>query len=238
MDNINICYVLNNHIDYVNLTLKSISYVKKFFRSKEYQLKFFVVSEEPIDNLPDDVTNVISPYKDIPLLWQRMHIPELLDVDRVIFLDSDTICLTCISKLWKIDLQDNIVGMCNHYCMNSIQAMLDYYSLSEYSIYNKHNDLKQYYNCGVVLIDCVKWRDNGIVSKCEEAYNQIKYTPHYKNDEPTYNVILADDIYNIDPRWNYYPRGGYTRAHIIHYYGMYFDGKPIHNEFTIFADVS
>ena len=106
MENINICYVITGEDEYVNLTLKSIKYIKKTFRSKKHNLKFFVLNEEKI-KLPSYIKNIISPYKNIPLLWQRMYIPELLKVNKCIFLDSDTITLTCISKLWETKLNNS-----------------------------------------------------------------------------------------------------------------------------------
>ena len=231
-DKINICYVINDHPDYIKLTLESIEFIKKFFRSKKHILSFYIISEESI-NLPDDIINIISPYKNIPLLWQRMYIPELLNVDKVIFLDSDTVTKTCISKLWNIDIGNKLLGLSPHYCTFSIQEMLDHYNLNNFSLYNEKKNLKQYYNCGVAIINCKLWRSIKAEKICLKYYNQIKSTPHWMNDEPTYNVCFSDLIFEIDDKWNHFPRGDYKRVYITHYYGTYNKDKPYHNEFAI-----
>ena len=96
MNNINICYTINNNKKYIDLTLESISSIKRFFRSKKYRLNFFIISEDKL-NLPDYITNIISPYKGIPLMHQRIYISELLNVDKVI--------LSCISISHNLDKQ-------------------------------------------------------------------------------------------------------------------------------------
>jgi len=235
MDKINICYVINDSKPFINLTLNSIYLIKKFFRSNKHVLNFYILSENKLE-LPNDITNIISPYKNIPLLWQRMYISELIGKSKVIFLDSDTMVYTCISKLWNIDIGDNIVGMAPHYCMHDIQSMIKHYSLQNYKMFDEKKHIKKYYNAGVVLINCNKWLEENMTSKCLKAYEHIGDTNHYKNDEPVYNIVLSDHIYELDEVWNYFPRESYKRANIVHYYGKYFKNKPFHNEFTIFPD--
>lgn len=231
-ETIHVCYVINDNKDFLDLTIKSAKQLKLFFRSKEHDLKIYAISEMKVD-LPDFITNIISPHKGIPLLWQRMYIPELIESDKAIFLDSDTLAYTCISKLWNIDIGDNVIALSPHYCMHAIQEMLNHYSLGEFPLYNEKKDIKQYYNCGVSVINSKKWRDENIKEIPLKYYDQIKDTPHWKNDEPTYNVCFSDSIFELDESWNFYPKEGYQKANIIHYYGTYLKGKPFHNEFAI-----
>lgn len=238
MDEINICYVINNNKEYIDLTLNSIKTIRNFFRSKKHSLNFFIISEEKIDITTDNnITNIISPYKGIPLLWQRMYISELIGTSKVIFLDSDTIIYTCISKLWSIDIGDNIVGMAPHYCMNNIQSMINHYGFEDYKMFNEKKHIKKYFNAGVVLINCIKWLDLNITGECLKVYHHIKDTDHYKNDEPVYNIVLCGRIYELDETWNYFPRNSFKRVNILHYYGRYYKNKPLHNEFKIFPDL-
>ena len=229
MNNINICYTINNNKKYIDLTLESISSIKKFFRSKKYRLNFFIISEDKL-NLPDYITNIISPYKDIPLMHQRIYISELLNVDRVIFLDSDTYITTCLSKLWEIDMQDKIIGMSPHYHINTINECIELFNIrnevKEYSFLFK----EQYFNAGVVLIDCKKWIKNDLTNICKDFLNIIKDTKHYKNEEFTYNIALRNHIYVLDEVWNYFPRSEFKRVKILHYYGIYNKDKPKHDE--------
>ena len=43
MENINICYVITSEDHYIDLTLKSMTYIKKTFKNSKYKLKFFVI---------------------------------------------------------------------------------------------------------------------------------------------------------------------------------------------------
>ena len=167
MENINICYVITGEVNYIDLTLKSIKYIEKTFKSSKYKLKFFVVSEEKI-KLPSFIKNIISPYKDIPILWQRMYIPELLNVKKCIFLDSDTITLSCISKLWETDLNGNIVGAVESHFLKPTDELPFYvfYQLD----YKPYNKVKKFFNCGVQVIDCNKWLKNNIAEKMLPLY--------------------------------------------------------------------
>ena len=233
---IHVCYVINDNKDFIDLTIKSAKQLRKFFKSKAHNLKIYALSEMALKGLPSFIENVISPHKGIPLLWQRMYIPELIDSDKCIFMDSDTLAYTCISKLWDIDIGDSYIALAPHYCMHTIQEMLNHYGLNEFTLYRAKGDVQQYYNCGVSVINSRLWRDLSLIEIPLKYYESIKSTSHWKNDEPTYNVCFSDNIFELDKTWNYYPAGTYKRANIVHYYGTYIKGKPFHNEFAIHPD--
>ena len=229
MDNINICYTINDNKKYIDLTLDSISSIKTFFRSKKYKLNFFVISEEPLE-LPDYITNIISPYKGIPLMHQRIYISELLKVNKVIFLDSDTYATSCISKLWETNMQGKIIGMVPHYHIETLGKCVQLFNIEELvkgysSLFNE-----PYFNAGVLVIDCKKWLKNNLTGICKEFLDIIKNTQHYKNEEFAYNVVLRKHIFVLDELWNYFPRSDFKRTKILHYYGIYNNDKPKHDE--------
>ena len=235
MKNINICYILNNNQEYIDLTLDSIYCIKKFLFSKKYKLKFYVISEEPLD-LPDYIENVITPYKNIPLMHQRLYITELLDVDRVIFLDSDTINMTCISKLWETNLEDKVVGMAKHYHYDNLDHLIRTFGFKDKEKDKIIQDFKfkykieKFYNGGVVLIDCKKWRELNLTRECVGFIDKLKGSNHFKNEEIIYNIVLRDKIYELDELWNYFPREKFNRCYIMHYYGVFNSSKPVHSE--------
>jgi lipopolysaccharide biosynthesis glycosyltransferase len=70
------------------------------------------------------------------------------NIDKIIYLDADIIVLEDIKKLWEIDLEDNIIGA---------------YGLKCYEDFAKRMEVSmehRYFNSGVLLIDCKKWREN------------------------------------------------------------------------------
>ena len=230
-ETINICYVIDDNPQFKKLTHDSIESIKRFFRATEFTLSFYLISENPVSGFDRVADNIISPYKNIPLLWQRMYISELLGKDKVIFLDSDTLAYTCISKLWKVNLKENVVAMAPHYCMSTIQEMLNHYNFNEYELFHRKRHVKKYYNAGVVVIDCKKWIDKKLTAACMKLYSHIRDSKHYRNDEPVYNVLLDGLIYELDSTWNHFPAKRYQRANIIHYYGMYCKDKPNNDVF-------
>ena len=138
-ENINICYCINkNHVD---LTLKSISYIRKFFKNQKYKLKFFICSTD-IFKLPNDL-NYINIQSDLNIIHQHCMLPDFINVDRMIYLDSDTIAMTCISKLWEIDIGNKIItidGRWNHCPVDKFKKVY----ISHF--YNHYSNLKKQHN--------------------------------------------------------------------------------------------
>jgi lipopolysaccharide biosynthesis glycosyltransferase len=107
-----ICYLISE--DYLSLTLNSINYIKKF-ASCENELEFILFHFGDLDevNLEGGVLKRKIPRYDYPFFIHRALMFDSLD-EKVIFMDSDTICLTDISKLYNIDLEGNLLGVAAH----------------------------------------------------------------------------------------------------------------------------
>lgn len=88
-------------------------------------------------------------------------------LDRVIFIDADTIVLRDLSDVWELDLAGNLLA-----------AVPDYGNYAEYSrseekkLLNKNVD---YYNSGFLLMDLAAWRRHDIaeqlVTLCSDKFN-------------------------------------------------------------------
>lgn len=230
MKQINICYMINHA--YLNLTLESIQHIKKSFKSKNHTLKFYIIGIDDFDT-PEGIEFIKSPYGNMPILHQRVYIPELLNVDRVIFIDSDTITLRCISKLWETDLQNNVIGACQHCECDTFGRLLHNWRTMQFSPYTDVDKKLPYFNCGVMLMDCKKWREQQLDIKCLQAIDLYKHTRYKGYDEPGFNLVLLDKWKMLNKKWNYLPSPdeSYTRCYILHYYGEYPAGTPRHNMF-------
>lgn len=222
--NINICYSID--LKFIDLTLESIEYIKRFFTNKYYNLQFYIICDQcpAIENI-----NIVynTDLDTVPIPHRRAYIPDIIQCDKIIYLDSDTITLTCISKLWCIDLEENIIAAAPHYHFKNLSAANEFYNL-QLDITDK--DLL-YLNSGVMLIDCEKWRYNNITEKCRLAMGTYDNTSQLNNDEPGINIALKNKWHILSENWNYLPRGDYKRPFILHYYGQYFNQKPCHNMF-------
>ena len=229
MNYINICYLIN--ADFLELTLTSIDYIKQFYKSTKYDLRFYIIGIDDF-TVPDGIVYKKSKYShtEMPIDHQRVYIPEIVNTDRCIFLDSDTIVTTCISRLWEIDLCNNAFGAVQSFHFPMISSMIQAYNLT-----TQHDDeflSSLYCNIGVMLIDCKLWKTRNLSNRCLSAISSYKKHPNIKNiAEPGYNIALYKEWLSLDERWNYLPRDKYKLAYITHYYGQYFNQKPCHSMF-------
>lgn len=123
--------------------------------------------------------------------YARLYIPELIpQVERVLYLDCDTLVVGDVTELFEMDLNDNVIGMAYDVLQNlykkNIQIPLD----------------RSYYNSGVMIMDTEKW----IEKKCAERI--LEHTNNVRKDYPLVdqdliNVVLFDEIHTFSMRYNY-----------------------------------
>lgn len=149
-------YLIDNHISDLNKQ-KLIDMVSKYGR------KLIFVNPPNIEELAKTKINVgrwnISTF-------YRLFLPTILDesVDKVLFIDCDTIVLQDLSSLWNMDLEDKWL-----YGVDDCRSV-------EY----RHNiglqDDDNYINNGVLLIDIDAWKKNNV----EDMF--IKFIHDYEGD--------------------------------------------------------
>lgn len=146
--------------------------------------------------------------------YYRMFIAEMFtELDKAIYIDSDTVVTGDISKLYGHELSENLVGAAHE------QAMVQ---VDEYGTYVEQNlgiDRNNYFNAGVMLIDCKKFRDEHILEKFCKLLSVYNFA--VTQDEDYLNVLCKDRVLWIDQRWNTEMIGnipyGEDEYNIIHY---------------------
>ena len=114
------------------------------------------------------------------------------EIDRILYLDADTIVNRSLDTLFDIDMGNNSIAM-----------GLD--SLGEHHKIKIGLDKDDYYfNSGVILFDLNKWKRNRlsekIVAHIKEGNN------HYPApDQDLLNVVCKDNIALLDARYNMQP---------------------------------
>jgi len=128
--------------------------------------------------------------------FTRIMLADILEIDRVIYLDSDLLVKKDLTGLYFTDLGDHTVGVSG---VTTIEWSL------EKAFYEKLGLEKQkaYFNSGVMLIDLKKWRDNRLTKRCidfAEAYSANLLTA----DQTILNYIfypeqflVVDESYNM-----------------------------------------
>ena len=113
--------------------------------------------------------------------YYRLLIPKLINQDRVLYLDSDIIVNGPLSDFYYSDLNGAAVGVVKDYGMGE-NFPFPYLDASV---------SKKYFNSGVLLIDCVTWRNEGLVDTLlqtvEEYGDQVLY-----GDQCILNIVLRE----------------------------------------------
>lgn len=128
-----------------------------------------------------------------PIVLARLIMDKLLPetVERLIYLDGDTLALGDISSLWNIDLGDKILGMAPEPTVDKVRYTdLD---LAPYP----------YHNAGVLLIDLKKWREQRIGYQVL-SYYQSKEGNLFANDQDAINASLKEKIQTVSIAYNYF----------------------------------
>lgn len=237
-EKINIFYCIDQK--FLELTINSINSVKKSFVSPLFELDFYLVSKDRIIGLPNFVKNIVVDYS-VSIPQMRFIFPKYCALDKLIYLDSDTVCSCCISKLWNEELGNKIIGAVHHRSPTRGQKWNQYepWSLDTakgfFQFENEDflsGDLP-YFNSGVMIIDCQKWRRYEISNKCIEAKEKFCSSIQSNNDEPILNYVLKNDWKKISQLWNFPPNNSWVRSRIIHMYGISkrIINKPSHKMF-------
>lgn len=206
------------HIIESDLTEKNQKLIKNFIEKRNQEVRFYNIDSRIINNTQVYNTPSLSYITSIALA--RLFASDILpkDIDKILYLDADTLVISDISPLYNIELENNFAGLVH-----------DLMPSNYYSIYHFKNG---YYNSGVILIDLKKWRDNNLSKVFEEYYtkNIDKFT--YKSPKEEYfflvdqdliNIVLDGKILPIHAQWNQQFNNNYKTG-IIHYIGG--DNKP------------
>lgn len=130
--------------------------------------------------------------------WAMLLFPECFpDVDKVVHIESDTLVLDDIAKLYNEDLEGFTIAACPDIaCIQREDIDLDC---------REH----VYFNLGTIVIDCVKWREENVTEKClelgkeygekfrclhQDALNKLFFGSRYR---------ILPNRYNLGERRNY-----------------------------------
>jgi len=141
----------------------------------------------------------------------RYLIPQLKDIDKCIYLDIDIICDCDISTLYDIDMKDYFLGAARKDKVH----MSDYVKkvVAKTGIKNPAN----YFNAGVLLINCKAWRENGITQKLIDTTLALTGKIDWA-DQDVLNIVFEETNFELHEAYNRYPREKKS-GFIYHYVG-------------------
>ena len=149
----------------------------------------------------------------------RFILADLLpSLDRIIYLDIDTLVLGDLTELWRINLEGNFIG--------ATKDALPYSDMnaSQRFIFEK----EMYFNSGVLLIDLNIFRECKISNKLIDfAINTVSYCRY--GDQDILNYYFSGTLKLLDVIWNCgreFMDGIEDKIKIVHFYGL---EKPWNN---------
>jgi UDP-glucose:(glucosyl)LPS alpha-1,3-glucosyltransferase len=127
-------------------------------------------------------------------IFTRLLIPQILSgiTKRVLYLDSDILCLGSINDLILMDISDSIVAVVG--------------DCGEETVRNQCSKLKlkanRYFNSGFLYINIEKWLQKEIT---DQAIKEILCSNHkfMFPDQDALNIVLDGQAKFIDEKWNF-----------------------------------
>lgn len=204
VDKIAICYAPDEN--YAGLT--TVSMVSALKNSGREEIEFIIVYSQLSDSTIEKINSVKQiknciiryikvdndEFKNFPLAnwvtsatWYRAKIAELCpDCDKILYLDCDTMVLDSLTDLFKIDLGDNYLGVS---CWEKDRPYLNLKS-------------HKYFNAGVLLINCKKWREDHVFELIKHHIKHWKTEIKYA-DQDVLNIIADEKKIEFSEEYNY-----------------------------------
>lgn len=129
----------------------------------------------------------------------RLFMGEMLpeSVDRVLYLDCDTVVVRSLKRMWNENLDGAVLG-----------AVMEptIYTVVKESIGLEEKD--GYYNSGVLLVDLARWRREHVQEKLL-AFFKEKDGALFASDQDLLNGALKGRIHTLMPKFNFFPNYRY-----------------------------
>lgn len=188
----------------------------KILEVKNCEIEFHKVDMEIFKNYKK------ADYYPVSMLF-TMILPDIINTERLIYLDSDMIANASLKELWDTDFENNYVA-----------AVED----ANGKKYAKRFGLKKgskFFNTGTMLINCFKWREDNIPKRAVEI-SMANTGTRLGYDQTVLNQLFEGKVKFLNLKWNlqycpinvwatYDEREEYARAiknpSIVHYVGDY-----------------
>lgn len=167
------------------------------------------------------LNSVLADDYHLPLeTYFRFLLPDLLlGIERILYLDIDTLVCGDLSSLWQIDLGDTCIGAVPEYEMSLFFPE----HLIELGV-----TAQQYFNAGVLLLDLDKMRSETVaaqlISFAQKRAKKLRF-----GDQDILNLYFKDKVTYLPQSYNYRNYAMHTGSesiedvHILHFNGP---GKP------------
>lgn len=124
----------------------------------------------------------------VSILW-KMILPEIIDVERLIYIDCDAVVTSSLRELWATKLDENYI------------AAVEDANGEKYVKKFKLNSKTKFFNSGMMLINCNKWKKDKIFSKALKISMKRSGT-RWGYDQTILNQLFEGNVKFLDLKWN------------------------------------
>ena len=156
---------------------------KELSQKYKQQVKIINISSKHFLNL-----KISNRYRES--IYYRFLIPDLINEEKVLYIDSDTIIINDIKDLWETNLNNLACGVIEDQSSDDIR------------IHNRIGIDSPYFNSGVLLINTEYWKNNKIKYKLIEFIYNHPYICLYP-DQDALNIILHNQVKYLPYKYNY-----------------------------------
>ena len=206
---VNIAYMVdNNYVPYMITSMHSA--IKN--KNKESVYNFYIIAEnfsseniEKIKKIKENNVNIeiiparqktldyshLGRFASFKIAMQKIFIPDYLeDVDKVLYLDADTLVQKDLNKIYSTNMGGAYIGATKDGLM---------YQFPEHITEIGLDWRKFYFNSGVMLLNLKDMRKDAIIEKSITYFNT-----HYEvfGDQDILNVVVNDKVIPISYRYN------------------------------------
>jgi lipopolysaccharide biosynthesis glycosyltransferase len=148
------------------------------------EISFHAVHDERVKGLPvEGFTRKAT--------WYRIFLPELLEADRVLYLDADLIVLETLAPLWETDLDQHYIA-----AVTNVLQLNDLRRPAAIGLSSPH----RYFNAGVLLMNLELMRKHDM-SRALLEYG-VANAGNLWRDQDALNAVLGERRLPLHPRWN------------------------------------
>ncbi len=178
-------YVLTSHLSEENMNS-----IKKH-KQENCSIEFVQLSKE-LDKV-QDMFHLRDYYS--KETYYRIFIPNLFpQYDKVLYLDCDITVLGDVSELYNTQIHGYYVAAAQEEVMQTFEVFGNYVEQAD------GINRKEYFNAGILLINCRRWRNKFIAERFVDLLN--RYTFRVVQDEDYLNVLCKGNVKKISLGWN------------------------------------
>lgn len=190
--------------------------ILKSTTSGKIEVQWIKISEETYQNIHPDANQI-----DLSAHYARFLIPHILDqeIEKVIYIDCDTVVLGEISELWNIPLGSNVIAA----AQDGTGTIEDQWLGDNFDALGL-DPTEKYFNSGVLLIDTALWRARSMTATLIQC--TIDNLAHVRFfDQYAFNVVFHKQWTELPSSWNHMQvKPNQEEINLVHYVAW---NKPI-----------